>query len=92
MLRPFFKELASPEDILEARKWTIDIESAWFPGTLRDKRPDGEFVLAPCTFVSFQRAELAIKIRVARNNTVESRCNNFQRPWYRHSSQLEFIG
>jgi hypothetical protein len=36
MLRPFFKAPASEADIMDASKWTFDIDSPWFPGTFRD--------------------------------------------------------
>ncbi|KKY20013.1 hypothetical protein UCRPC4_g04278 [Phaeomoniella chlamydospora] len=35
MLRPFFKEPAE-ENILDATKWTFDLENPWFPGTFRE--------------------------------------------------------
>lgn len=33
LLRPFFSPPASADDILDAEKWTLDLNSAWFPGT-----------------------------------------------------------
>ncbi len=36
MLRPFFKPPADG-DVMNAEKWTVDLETPWFPGTFRNK-------------------------------------------------------
>ena len=36
LLRPFFKAPESEADIMDASKWTLDLETPWFPGTSRE--------------------------------------------------------
>ena len=36
MLRPFFRAPPSEDDIMDAAKWTFDVDSPWFPGTFRE--------------------------------------------------------
>ncbi|KAF4633415.1 hypothetical protein G7Y89_g4709 [Cudoniella acicularis] len=38
LLRPFFSPPTSPaDDIMDASKWTLDVENGWFPGTWRQR-------------------------------------------------------
>ncbi|KAK4946420.1 hypothetical protein LTR10_014619 [Elasticomyces elasticus] len=37
LLRPFFKQPPTEEDVLDASKWTFDAENAWFPGTFKEQ-------------------------------------------------------
>lgn len=46
MLRPFFKPPQDPADILDAEKWTFDVDDAWFPGVWRNTSQ----VLSPAAF------------------------------------------
>ncbi|KIW66464.1 hypothetical protein PV04_05799 [Phialophora macrospora] len=36
LLRPFFRAPESEADVMDASKWTFDVEDPWFPGTFRD--------------------------------------------------------
>ncbi|TDZ38077.1 Uncharacterized protein C8035_v007729 [Colletotrichum spinosum] len=35
MLRPFFRPPSEPADVMDAKKWTLDESSGWFPGTFK---------------------------------------------------------
>lgn len=35
LLRPFFRPPENTGDVMDARKWTFDAESGWFPGTMK---------------------------------------------------------
>ncbi|KAI1098594.1 DUF1479-domain-containing protein [Jackrogersella minutella] len=37
VLRPFFSPPANKEDIMDPNKWTLDHESSWFPGTMKNQ-------------------------------------------------------
>ena len=37
LLRPFFQPPADKADIMDAEKWTFDVEDPWFPGVWRDE-------------------------------------------------------
>jgi hypothetical protein len=36
LLRPFFQPPTSEDDVMDATKWTLDVNNPWFPGTWRD--------------------------------------------------------
>ncbi|KAE9369071.1 DUF1479-domain-containing protein [Stipitochalara longipes BDJ] len=36
LLRPFFAPPENEKDLMNAKKWTMDLESDWFPGTFSD--------------------------------------------------------
>jgi hypothetical protein len=35
MLRPFFRPPSNPADVMDAEKWSLDLEDPWFPGVWR---------------------------------------------------------
>lgn len=58
LLRPFFRPPENEEDVLDAEKWTFNIEDAWFPGVWRDAPQE----LSPAAFPHLRLKECLVNI------------------------------
>lgn len=72
LLRPFFSPPSDEKDILNAEKWTLDVENPWFPGTWRD---DSQFA-SPSSHPHLRLKECMVNIpKVNPGDTVWWHCD-----------------